>query len=231
VFDQSVSDDNLHPRQKICTQMHQLFQPIPKTSPFVLRAMRSRSASASENGLIQVVPYDQTVDQLVWTDRPTTRFASNSESNKYPHPDGQFNPKTTYYIRSANWDKNTSPSEHQMVLWSNKPVTVFVELWMQKKKPIGVNDWCNAYNGWIKVEQPLARYYTPSYTADELLNLPSGSLFTQGVYMKQFPPGNILLKGNGGNGTGSYYVFVTETPIDQKNVIHTKDQQQKEFYV
>jgi hypothetical protein len=199
----------------ICGQLNRLFSPVRTTGQFVVRAMRGEKASGKQYGFIEVVPYaNLVVDNLVWTDRQERFVSFPNGDGTTVHPKGQFVEEETRYIRSANSDKETSSGDVQMILWSNKPVTVFIELWQQAKKKLGVNDWCNASYGWTKLNRPLAQWHTPTRTAAYFATLASGALFQQGVYSKSFKAGaTIHLNGNGGRHSGSYYVFVSSAPF------------------
>lgn len=217
------TDNNISNKQKICGQLQSLFQPIRISVPFVVRAKRGKKASGGQYGFIEVVPYGNLVsNNLVWTDRQIRFVPYPGGDSKFIHPTGQFVPEKTYYIRSANNDKNTSVDNEQIILWVNKPVTVFIELWMQSRKQIGVNTWCNEQNGWENTGLPLAHWKTPIHNAKYYATLDSGHLFQQGIYYRQFKAGStISLMGNDGDGTGSYYVFVSNenfsTSADLKN--------------
>ena len=215
--DQSIS--TLSANSQICTQMHSLFTPNSDDDPLVVRAQRAISASGGQYGFIEVIPYTNLVtDNIVWTGLPICRFVSNPENSEFVHPKGQFVPQQTYYIRSAVQDGATSELDDQIILWVNKPVTVFVELWMPAEPKIGATKWCA---NWTKMNQPLARFNSSRRSAEVLLNLSQGPWFTQGVFARHFPPGKITLKGSGGTGsnTAPYYVFVTSATIDLDHIV------------
>ena len=150
-------------------------------------SLAGMTATSTSGRAIEVIPGVPDVGDIPFTDRGYT-FTSL----------GSFAGTGMYYIKPANDDKNTPSNTVMWTLNVPVPVTIYLDFWGGDvhTETTGVADWLQTPTSqWIRQTDMTGTAFTPIYGP--------GPVFSQ-----TFPAGPISIMGNGGNGHGTFYLFV-----------------------
>ena len=146
------------------------------------------TAQSTSGRAINVIPGVPAVGDRPFTDRGYT-FTSMGTFADRPN---------TFFVQPANDDKNTASNSVMWTLNVPVPVTVYLDFWGGDThvNNLGLSDWLQASTSqWVRQADEEGTAFTPSYGPGP-------------VFARTFPAGQIEIMGNGGNGHGTFYLFV-----------------------
>ena len=165
------------------------------------------TAQASSGRAINVIKGVPLVGDLPFTDRSYTFTTMGSfggdlrggtSSTARAASWNTDNQRPMYYVKPANDDKNTASNTVMWTLNVPVPVTIYLDFWGGDThvNTLGLKDWLlSPTTQWVRQLDESGTAFTPNYGPGP-------------VYSQTFPAGNIDIMGNGGNGHGTFYLFV-----------------------